>query len=313
MTRVVEWDVVVVGGANTDYLVRGPELPAPGQTVEGDEFQVGPGGKGANQAVAVARLGARVAFVARMGDDAWGEELLAQLAGEGVDVRHVLRGPGAPTGVALIMVDRNGRKQILTAPGANRHLTVADVEAATAIREARVVLSQLEVPLETVAAALRLAREAGAKVVLDPAPAIPLPDEVLRLVDLVRANSSEAEVLTGVKVRDRASARQAAEQLLKREAGAAVVQAGDEGNLLVWPGGECWTANVPVEAVDATGAGDAHAAALAVMLAEGRPLEEAGPFANAAAALATTKVGAQAGLPRRDAVLKLLAGTTSGR
>src|SRR5262249_53895051 len=145
----------------------------------------------------------RVAFVARMGDDSRGEELTAHLAGEGVDVRHVLRGPGAPTGVALIMVDHRGRKQILTAPGANRHLTVADVEAATAIREARVVLSQLEVPLETVSTALRLAREAGARVVLDPAPAIPLPDEVLRLVDLVRANSSEAEVLTTVKVRDR--------------------------------------------------------------------------------------------------------------
>ena len=307
MTRSMEWDVVVVGSANTDFLIRGPKLPGPGETATGEEFHEGAGGKGANQAVAAARLGARTALVARVGRDRRGDELLRGLTAEGVDLRQVARDPDAPTGAAVIMVDRQGEKTILIAPGANGRLGVADVDAAAGmIQAARVVLCQLEVPVDAVLAAARLARAAGARVVLDPAPARPLPDELLRLLDVIRPNAGEAETLTGVKVRDRKSARQAADVLLGRGVGAVAVQAGDEGNLLVWPGGECWMPKIPVKSVDATGAGDALAGGLAVMLAEGRPLEEAGPFANAAAALKTTAVGAQAGLPRRDAVLRLL-------
>jgi ribokinase len=212
------------------------------------------------------------------------------------------------------MVDGRGEKAILIAPGANGRMSAADVDAAAGlIQSARVVLCQLEIPLETVLTACRLARAAGARVVLDPAPARPLPDELLRLLDVIRPNSHEAETLTGVKVHDRASARQAADQLLSRGVGAVAVQAGDEGNLLVWSDGECWMPKLPVHSIDATGAGDAFAAGLAVMLAEGRPLSEAGPYANAAAALATTVVGAQAGLPTRDAVLRLLGETASRR
>jgi ribokinase len=307
MERGWVWDVVVVGGANTDYLARGPKLPTPGTGVEGEAFYVGPGGKGATQAVAAARLGARVALVARLGGDERGEGLLAHLAAEGVDTRYVARDPLAPTGVTLLQVDERGAKQSLSVPGANRHLTVADVQAATAALTAtRVVLGSLEVPLEAVMAAICLGRAAGARILLDPAPPLALPDELLRLVDAIKPNAHEAEALTDIRARDRPSARLAAERLLARGVGAVAVQAGEEGNLLVWRGGEHWLPQASVASVDTTGAGDAFAAALAVAWAEGRMLEEAGPFASAAAALATTALGAQTALPRREAVLDLL-------
>jgi ribokinase len=196
----------------------------------------------------------------------------------------------------------------MTAPGANLRLTAEDGRTATpAINSARVVLIQLEIPLESVLTAARLADQAGAKVILDPAPPVPVPDELLLLVDVLKPNSSEAEVLTDIHVQDRASARQAAQQLLERGVGAVAIQAGEEGDLLVWRDGEQWLPRLPVKSVDATGAGDAFAAALAVALSEGRSLAEAGSFASAAAALKTTKLGAQAGLPRRESVLALLA------
>jgi ribokinase len=306
------WDVVVLGGANMDYLARGPSLPGPGDTVQGEDFQEAPGGKGANQAVAAARLGAHVALIARVGGDARGAVMLEHLAAEGVDSRHIIRDPDAPTGVAVIQVDQRGEKQILTAPGANRRLSAADAERAGApLRAARVALFQLEAPVETVMAAARIARGAGARVVLDPAPAVPLPDELLRMVDVIRPNAGEAKVLTGVKVTGRASARRAAECLLARGAAAACVQAGEGGDLLVWRDGEEWLPWYRVESVDSTGAGDAFAAALSVMLAEGRPLEVAARFASAAAALTTTKLGAQDALPSRQAVLVLLQATAS--
>jgi len=306
--RQITSDVVVLGGANYDYLIRGTRLPHPGETIEGDFFLEAPGGKGANQAVAVARLGSRVAFVARTGADMRGGELLHRLQTEGVDTRYVIRDPESPTGVALISVDARGQKAIVAFPGANRRLQVTDVEtAAEVFRSTRVLLTQLEIPLDCTRTALTIARAAGVQVVLDPAPAVPLPTDLLRLVDVIRPNAAEAETLTGTTVNDRESARQAARALLSQGVRAVAVQAGEAGNLLVWRQGERWLPKLPVSTVDATGAGDAFAAALAVCLAEGAPLEEAGPFANAAAALATTAFGAQAGLPRREQVMQLLA------
>jgi ribokinase len=308
MSQPIEWDIVVVGGANFDYLARGSKLPKPGETVPGDVFDDAPGGKGANQAVAAARLGARVAFVGRVGTDEQGEAILARLSEEGIDTRHVVRDAHSRTGVALVMVNQQGQKQILTAPGANRQLTITDIlAAAQTLAAARVLLTQLEVPLECVMAAVRLAHAAGVKVVLDPAPPIALPDEFLPLVDVVKPNTAEAEALTGIRVQDRDAARRAARQLLNRGVGAVAVQAGEAGDLLVWPEGECWLPRIAVESVDATGAGDAFAAALAVALAEGRAWSEAGALASASAALATTVIGAQAGLPRRQAAEALLA------
>jgi ribokinase len=305
------WDVVVVGGANWDYLVRGATLPTRGCTVEGDEFQEAPGGKGANQAVAAARLGARVAFVARVGKGERGDKMIERLDRENVDTHHVVRDEKS-TGIALIHVSADGEKQIMTAPGANRRLSGRDIESSRFdLESTRVALFQLEIPMPTVLAAARVAHAAGARVVLDPAPASPLPDELLPLLHLVRPNSDEAKTLTGVSVHDRATARSAADRLLARGVSAVAVQAGGEGNLLVWREGEAirevFLPRIAVTAVDATGAGDAFAAAIAVMIAEGRPLPDAAAFANAAAALATTRVGAQAALPTRAEVDALLA------
>lgn len=301
------YDVVVVGKANVDYLVRGPKLPQPGQSVNGEQFQVAPGGKGANQAVGAARLGARVALIARVGKDPRGDSVVEALLKEGVDIDHLVRDSSAFTGVALCQVGGNGEKQILSAAGANARLTAEDVHAAgDVLRSARVVLLQLGVPLPAVTEAIRIGRSAGARVVLDPGPPTPLPDELLRQIDVIRPNCSEALALTAVRVTGRESAREAAAALLRRGAGAAAVQAGEDGDLLSWNGGELWLPRFEVPRVDATGAGDAFASALAVALAEGRSLREAGPFASAAAALATTILGAQASLPRRADLLAFL-------
>ncbi len=303
--RQVDLDVVVIGGANTDYLIRGAVLPKPGSTVDGQEFQEGPGGKGANQAVGAARLGARVAFLGKVGTDARGKALLERLGAEGVEASAALREADAPTGVALVMVDAEGEKQIMTAPGANHRLSADEVaRASELIARARVVLLQLELPLPAVEAAARLGRAAGATVVLDPAPARELPEELLRDVHVIRPNAAEAEVLTGVRVDDAASAKRAGENLLRRGAGAAIVGA-PGGNLLLSPEAELWLPQLEVRVVDATGAGDAFAAALAVCLARGEGLLHAARFANVAAAMKTTKLGAQAGLPRREEVEQL--------
>jgi ribokinase len=310
MDRIGSYDVVVVGGALTDLYAPAPHLPATGETTHSDRFMETQGGSGANQAVA-ARLGAHVAFVGRIGQDARGDVVLDRLAAEGVDTHCVLRDPTVGTGVALILRDPAGRRQIWVAPGANRALSPADVRAAArVIQQARVLLTQLEVPLEAVQAALRLARDASARTVLDATRPSPLSDDLLQCVDVLRANSREAEALTGLLVTDRDSARQAANVLLGHGAGAAALEVGstqDGGDLLVWPGGERFLPRWEVACLDETGAGDAFAAALAVMLAGGRSLAEAGPFASAAAALATTVLGAMPALPRRAAVLDLLA------
>lgn len=300
-------EIVVVGGVNSDYLVRGARLPAAGETVQGEVFREGAGGKGANQAVGIARLGARVALLGRVGADARGDAVCAALRGEGLDLGLMSRDAERATGVALIAVDRAGEKQIMTAPGANGGLSELDIEAAQArIAMAEVLLAGLEVPLGAVSAALRLGKAAGVRTLLDPAPAQPLSEELLRLVDVISPNESEAEVLTNVKISDVRSAAQCARVLLARGASAAVVRGGAAGTLVATSTEQHLIPRHSVSSIDATGAGDAFMAALAVALAEGRSLVDAAVFANAAAAFSTTRIGAQAGLPRRDELLPLL-------
>ena len=300
-------DIVVVGGINTDFLVQGPRLPGPGDSVRGHLFLESLGGKGAVGAVGAARLGARVALVGRVGMDARGLALLEQLEGEGVDIGAVARAPSEMTGVTLEMVDEEGRRQSLASPGANLCLSLSDImNAEERITGARVLLVQLEVPLEVVSAAVHLARAAGARVVLDPAPAMSLPEDLLEAVHVIRPNAEEAEALTGVEVRDRDSARCAAENLLRRGVGGVVVAA-PEGSLMLSPEVELWLPDLSLERADTTGAGDAFCAALAVALAEGRPLTEASRFAHEASALATLRLGALGGLPTREQVESRLA------
>ena len=299
--------VVVLGGINTDYVVRSRELPKPGQSVQGEGLFTGAGGKGANQAVAAARLGARVALIGRVGDEPRGRELARGLQREKVDTRHLSFDRETPSGAAIIAVDASGEKQISAALGANMGLKPQQIrEAEELIAQANVLLANFEMPVGCVLEAALLAKKHGVKFVLDPAPPTKFPNELLKLVYAIRPNSDEAGQITGVKVKDRASARRAAKMLLERGVQVAVLQAGSEGDLLVSADEEIFVPRLKMKTVDATGAGDAFAGGLAVAIGEGMAMKEAARFANACAAIATTKMGAQEAMPRRAQVRKLL-------
>lgn len=303
--------IVVLGGLNSDYMIQSTALPRPGETIEGRSFEYVPGGKGANQAVAAARIGASVTMLGSVGEDERGERLLDMLATEGVETNRIIRNKDEQTGAAVIMVGGDGEKQIMTFPGANRRLAVGDVRRwADTIGQAQVLLTQLECPLDSTIMAIRIASERHIPVVLDTAPAFHLPIDLYPLLHTIRSNSTEAETLTGIRVCSRESARRAAQEYLNRGAQRAIVQGGDEGDLLLEQDREIWLPRHNVERVDATGAGDAFIGTFAVMLAEGRPAAEAGRFASAAAALATTRLGAQAALPTRESVTALLESDT---
>jgi ribokinase len=299
--------IVSIGGATIDILMQLAELPAAGQCKVAEALYEGVGGKGANQAVAAARLGADAALVAAIGDDERGLRILTRLAAENVDTAHVLRIAETPTGGVVIERDHRRHKQVAVLPGANGRLGAAEIEAAVeAIRGAAVVTLQLEIPLEAVLRAAELAGEAGVLLILDPSPARQLPDELLRYAAVLKPNAHEAEVLTGIEVTGRSSAHRAAQRLLERGVGLVAVEAGEEGNLFLSRTDEVFVPLFDIEAIDATGAGDAMTGALAVALAEGMPLAQAARFASAAAALCTRRHGAQDAMPSREEVERLL-------
>jgi len=299
--------VLVVGSANVDFTVALERLPEPGETVTEGTLLVARGGKGANQAVAARRLGAEVRLIGCVGDDPSGREVRAALAEEGIGVAGVATTPASATGTALILVDRTGRNQIGVAPGANRALTVAQVQArAEDFAWAEVVVASCEVPLECVTAALALARRHGATTILNPAPVPRAPIDRLDLVDYLTPNAGEAARLSGVPPAATAGAEAAADALVARGAGTVIVTLGEAGALCRGRGGSHRAAAPRVDVVDTTAAGDAFNGALAVALAERRALPEALAFANAVAALACTKRGAQPSLPTRAEVVRLL-------
>jgi ribokinase len=303
--------IAVVGSLNMDLVIRSPRIPGPGETIIGGEFLMAPGGKGANQAVAAARLGARVSMVGRVGQDAFGAALLESLTADGVDRAHVARDEKAATGVALIVVDDAGENSIVVSSGANMRLSPADLEAASSvIAAANVLILQLEVPLETVIRSAELARAHGVKVALNPAPARPLPAELAGMVDVLVPNESEAAILTGQPVQPQAGAASAAEALLRSGVGTVILTLGDRGALLARGGKAQLCPAFTVEPVDTTAAGDAFVAGLSVALAEGKGYGEAVRWGNAAGALATTKLGAQPSLPHRPSLERLLAKTS---
>lgn len=301
-------DIVVVGAMNSDFLIKGERFPQPGETVQGGTFLSAAGGKGANQAVAAVRLGASAALISCVGRDARGKELRERVVTEGVNIDHVHDVADAETGAALVMIDSKGEKMILAFSGANARISPAFVErAASVITAAKVLLLQFEAPIESVIAAAKTAHDASVKVVLDPAPPIAMPDKLLPLLTAIRPNAHEARELTGMRVHDRASALEAAHRLQRRGVRIVGTQAGEEGDWLLWDKEEIWLPRLQVRAVDATGAGDAFAAALAVMIAENQRPDFAGRFCNAAAALTTTNLGAQPALPFRRDVERLMA------
>lgn len=300
-------DIVVIGSANMDLVVRAAHIPRPGETVLGGDFRTVTGGKGANQAVAAARLGARVAFLGRTGDDDFGHALRLGLAAAGIDLTYCQIASGTPSGVALIVVDEGGQNAICVAPGANAALTPADIEVARELLvAARVIVVQLEIPLITAAYAVEFARRLGKAVVLDPAPAPEVVPPMLFDVDVLTPNEIEARTLLAHDVNENSTRVQIAEALRGRGARAVVLKCGASGSWYADDArqGECPAFAVPV--VDTTAAGDAFTAALAVGIAEGFGLADATRFANAAGALACTQPGAQPSLPTRAAVERLL-------
>jgi ribokinase len=295
--------VCVVGSANVDLTFRAARLPGTGETIAARSFAEGCGGKGANQAVMAARLGARVCLIGSVGADAFGRMLLDNLRTNGVDTDFVRIDPSRPTGVAAVVVDDEGRNCIVVADGANGALTPDDVRnAATSVRTASVLLCQLETPLETTLEAFRIARATGVRTVLNPAPARPLPEELLRLTDLCVPNETEATLLTGVATDTLDGAAAAARSLHRRGPRAVIVTLGSRGCLVdEGHGAEHFPAR-PVAAVDSTGAGDAFLGALASALASGAGLRDAVPIAAAAATLSVTRPGAQTSFPTRGEV-----------
>ncbi|MCS7060749.1 MAG: ribokinase [Anaerolineae bacterium] len=292
--------ICVVGSANADMVTRLPRMPRRGETVLGNSFNTFYGGKGANQAVTAARLGARVSMVARVGRDIFGENIVRNFQAQGIDVRYVVFDEAASTGVATVLVDDEAHNYLVLVPGANAALSVEDVRAAQdTIRSAGTVVCQLEVPIPTSIEAFRLAKQAGARTILNPAPAQPLPDELLALTDLCVPNETEAETLTGLPVGTLAEAETAARLLLQRGPQAVIVTLGARGALCVTADGADYAPAFKVQAVDPTAAGDAFIGALAVFLSEGADLSVAVRKANVTAALSVTRMGAQSSLPQR--------------
>jgi len=306
--------VAVIGSLNMDFVVSVTRFPVPGETVLGRNFQMVPGGKGANQACAAGRLGgARTAvrMAGRVGYDLFADHLKASLSAAGVDVSAVHATKAQPTGVALIWVDAAGRNSIVVASGANHEFAAADTGALRrTLRGARFALFQLEIPLDTVAAALALVREEGAATILDPAPARPLPPAMLSQVDILTPNESEALALLGrsaasVSLEDAPALACALRELGPRKV---IIKLGGQGCFLDDGERRIHSPAFPVEVRDTTAAGDTFNAALAIALAESRPIEDALRFANAAAALSVTRPGAQASIPTRAEVDAFLAG-----
>lgn len=303
--------VCVIGSSNTDMVIKADKLPAPGETILGGTFLMNPGGKGANQAVAAARLSVAeppdgtvpVTFVARVGNDVFGQQAREQFAREGIRTDFILTDADEPSGVALISVDRRGENSIMVASGANARLEPAHVvPALTAQPDTAVVLLQLETPLPTVTAAARQAAGRGMRVILNPAPAQPLAPELLRCLYVITPNETEAELLTGVRVTDETTAGQAARHLHQAGVPNVVITLGSRGAYLSTPDGATLVPAPPATAVDTTAAGDCFNGALAVAVAEGRALPGAVAFACRAASISVTRLGAQASMPHRSAV-----------
>jgi ribokinase len=296
--------IIVIGSSNTDMVIKTEKIPIPGETILGGTFLMNPGGKGANQAVAASRLGGKVTFIAKIGDDLFGNQTTGILKKEGIDTGYIVKDSELPSGIALITVDEEGENSIVVAPGSNHNLMVQDIDSDILTGDKfKVMLLQLEIPLMTVEYAALTAAESGIKVILNPAPAQKLHDYLLRHIWLITPDESEVEILTGIKVHNQFTAEAAATSLLKRGVKNVIITMSAKGAFVksedfteMFPG-------IQVKAVDTTGAGDVFNAALAVATAEGKGLRDAVIFANKAASICVTRMGAQASAPYREEII----------
>jgi len=300
--------IVVVGSSNTDMIIKLDRIPKPGETILGGAFTTAAGGKGANQAVAAARAGGHVTFVARVGQDVFGEQAVAGFARDGINVDYVFRDKSSMSGVALIYVAKNGENSIAVASGANARLSSADVKKARpAFVHGSVLVLQLEIPLETVQTAADIAVKNGIRIILNPAPARPLPGKLLECISILTPNESEAELLTGIAVNNETSAAKAAARLRSRGVSNVIITLGARGAFVSTEDFCGCIKGFKVKAVDTTAAGDVFNGALAVGLAEGQSIMDTVHFAHAAAAISVTRLGAQTSVPTRKEIEKFLA------
>lgn len=291
--------ILVIGSSNTDMTAKTAELPRPGETVLGGVFTMGAGGKGANQAVAAQRLGGNVKFICKVGKDMFGDNSIAQYEKEGLDTSGILRSE-LPSGVALIYVDSHAENCIVVASGANGDLTEEDIEKSRRdLENCDILLLQLESPIPSVLKAAKIAHNAGKTVVLNPAPACPLPEEIFQNIDLFIPNETELSTFSGIEVKDVESAEKAAAAMQAKGVGKLIVTMGSKGALICEGGPATFVPAHKVKAVDTTAAGDTFCGALCVAVSEGKSLKEAAEFACAASALTVQKMGAQNSIPYR--------------
>ncbi len=290
--------ILVVGSSNTDMVINSPHLPAPGETILGSSFFMNPGGKGANQAVAAARLGGNVTLICKTGNDIFGKQAAGIFENEGIDISCLVEDSNNPSGVALITVDDNAENTIVVASGSNATLSRSDLaHSKNVIENASIVLMQLEIPIDSVLYVAETARAKNVKVILNPAPACSLSDEILKNVSIIVPNETEAEMLTGIKVDSIDTAKEAAEKLSSKGVETVIITLGPKGALLYHDGKFEHIKSIEVKAVDTTAAGDIFTGAFAVALSEGKALNDAVEFACKAAAISVTRKGAQASAP----------------
>jgi len=290
--------ILVIGSSNTDMIVKTERFPLPGETILGGNFFMFPGGKGANQAVAAARLGAEVCFICKVGGDIFGQKALDGFINEKIDTQYCIKAQDLASGVALIIVNEAGENEIVVAPGANNNLTTSDIdESQAAITESEIILLQLETPIETVEYTINKAAKAGKKVVLNPAPAQSINSEVYRSLFLITPNETEAKILTGIPVYDLESADHAAQELLNKGVQNVIITMGSKGAFFKNTIEKIFVPAQNVKAIDTTAAGDVFNGALVVGISRGLGWQEAIEFANAAAGISVTRMGAQASAP----------------
>ena len=299
--------ILVFGSINMDLTTYVPKLPRPGETLRGSSFITVPGGKGSNQAVACARLGTKTYFVGRVGKDAFGPEVLEIVKKEGVDISQAIIDPKSGTGLAVISVDENAENSIIIISGANLALDNSDVERAkTLMEDATVLMLQLEASLEPTFETAKAANQKGMKVILDPAPAYPIPQDVFPFIDFITPNEVETEALVGFKPANQEDAARAAKALKEKGVRTAIIKMGSLGAYYDSPEGSGFVRAFKVNAIDTVAAGDAFNAGLAVAISEGKSVSDAVRWGAAAGAIATTRKGALPSMPHRDEMLKLL-------